>query len=100
MVKQHKGTIVCRCEEATDEEIFRAIKLGAKNLDDVKRMTRAGMGLCQGKTCRELISRILSNSLGKKLEEINNGSYRCPVRPLHVNKIREKYIKTKGGDDK
>ncbi|MCD3327522.1 NAD(P)/FAD-dependent oxidoreductase, partial [Clostridium botulinum D/C] len=40
------GKIVCRCETVTEGEIINAIRrpLGAKDLDGIKRRTRAGMG--------------------------------------------------------
>ena len=44
--------IICRCEEITYGEIKQAIRDGATTLDGIKRVTRAGKGLCQGRTCR------------------------------------------------
>ena len=42
--------IVCRCEEITVREIRKAIREnGADSVKSVKNITRAGMGLCQGK---------------------------------------------------
>lgn len=52
--------IVCRCQDVTEDEIVEAIKkFGLKSVDEVKRVTRAGMGHCQGKTCRKLVEAIL-----------------------------------------
>ena len=42
--------IICRCEEITYGEIKQAIRDGATTLDGIKRVTRAGKGLCQGRT--------------------------------------------------
>ena len=50
--------IICRCEEITYGEIKQAIRDGATTLDGIKRVTRAGKGLCQGRTCRTLITQI------------------------------------------
>ncbi|WP_392485991.1 NAD(P)/FAD-dependent oxidoreductase [Haloimpatiens sp. FM7315] len=60
------GNIVCRCETVTEGEIVEAIKrpLGAKNLDGVKRRTRAGMGRCQSGFCSTKIVDILARELG------------------------------------
>ena len=44
--------IICRCEEITEDEIIKSINDGASTVDEVKKFTRAGMGLCQGRTCR------------------------------------------------
>ena len=77
--------IICRCEEITLGEIKKAIREGAHDTDAVKRMTRAGMGLCQSKTCYNLIARIISKETGKKLSEINPFTTRPPVRPIKIN---------------
>jgi len=74
--------IVCRCEEVTVGEIRKAIAEGAVDLSGIKRRTRAGMGLCQGRTCESLIQRILAEELGKKVAEILPGSARPPVVPV------------------
>ncbi|NLC33000.1 MAG: NAD(P)/FAD-dependent oxidoreductase, partial [Clostridiales bacterium] len=44
------GQIICRCEMVTEAEVRQSIRqsVGAKNIDGVKRRTRAGMGRCQG----------------------------------------------------
>ncbi|HWQ42581.1 MAG TPA: (2Fe-2S)-binding protein [Desulfosporosinus sp.] len=74
--------LVCRCEEITDEEIRKAIKEGANSVTGIKRRTRAGMGLCQGKTCQKLVERILTQETGRTLQEILPSSDRPPVRPI------------------
>jgi len=76
--------IICRCEEITLGEIKKAIRKGAHDADSVKRMTRAGMGLCQNKTCYNLIAGIISKKTGKKLYEIIPFTSRPPVRPIKI----------------
>ncbi|MBS7658988.1 MAG: (2Fe-2S)-binding protein [Candidatus Bathyarchaeia archaeon] len=77
-----KRKIICRCEEVTEDEILEAIKDGALNLDAIKRMTRAGMGLCQGRTCSRLIEEILHRTIGIPYEEIILITPRAPLRPI------------------
>ena len=74
--------IVCRCEEITVGEIRQAIALGAKDVVGVKRRTRAGMGLCQGRTCEKMVQQIISQELGLAPEETGSSSVRPPVRPV------------------
>lgn len=64
--------IVCRCETVTEGEIRDAIRApaGAVDLDGVKRRTRAGMGRCQGGFCGSRVMEILSEELGKPINEI------------------------------
>jgi len=76
--------IICRCEEITKGAIKDAIGNGMQTLNGIKRITRAGMGLCQGQTCQRLVSRILAEELGLSLAEIEPTTARGPVRPLKL----------------
>ena len=77
-----ENLIVCRCEDITDDEIRQAIREGADNVDAIKRRTRAGMGLCQSRTCFRLVSGILADETGKPIEAINPITARIPIRPV------------------
>ncbi|MCY3959433.1 MAG: NAD(P)/FAD-dependent oxidoreductase [Chloroflexi bacterium] len=93
----------CRCEEVTRAEIIglrpprflgrgseaasrRSLRTQARanpvNADQVKRLTRAGMGHCQGRLCREQVSLLLAEESGADIADIPCMSYRPPVRPL------------------
>ena len=62
--------IICRCEEVTRAEINETIRQGVTRPNEVKRLTRAGMGLCQGKTCGRLMAGILSAKTHQPLHKI------------------------------
>ena len=85
--KGYEDMIICRCEEISLSEIKQAVRSGARDVDAVKRMTRAGMGLCQGKTCSRLVSRIIAQELGVPVETVRQATQRTPVRPVAANKI-------------
>jgi len=74
--------IVCRCEEVTLGEVRRAIREGAVDVAGVKRRTRAGMGLCQGRTCEKIIARVLASELGVTPERLMPDTVRPPVVTL------------------
>jgi len=74
--------LICRCEEVSQEEILEAISEGARTVNEVKRRTRAGMGLCQGKTCCRLVTQILARQMGRPVGEIVPSTFRPPVRPI------------------
>jgi NAD(P)H-nitrite reductase large subunit len=82
--KAENDLIICRCEEVTRGEILQAIAEGARTLIEIKWRTRAGMGLCQSKTCRRLVSQILAEQTGQTMAEINPATYRPPVRPVEL----------------
>jgi bacterioferritin-associated ferredoxin len=81
--------LVCRCEEVTEEEVRNVIRAGARTVDDVKRATRAGMGLCQSKTCYINIARIIHEELGTPMAEIKPVRIRIPVRPVAADVLSE-----------
>lgn len=66
------GRIICRCESITEGEIIDAIKApaGARDVDGVKRRTRAGMGRCQGGFCGSKVVEILARELGCSINDI------------------------------
>ncbi len=66
------GNVVCRCEVVTEGEIVEAIRRvpGARDMDGIKRRTRAGMGRCQAGFCTPKIMEILARELGVSQTEI------------------------------
>ena len=74
IIKKDKayGKIVCRCEGVTEGEILEAIRTEPKprDMDGVKRRTRAQMGRCQGGFCTPHIIKLLSEELGVPCEEV------------------------------
>lgn len=81
--------IICRCEEITVEEIMEAIRNGADSLDAVKKATRAGMGFCQGRTCKRLIARMLACYYEMPVDRFLPGSLRLPVTPVKLSLLAE-----------
>lgn len=79
--------LVCRCEEVTLGEIKEAIRQGARDVTGVKRRVRAGMGLCQGRTCEKLVQQILCQELGITPKETGSSTARPPVRPISFGEL-------------
>jgi Pyridine nucleotide-disulphide oxidoreductase/Sarcosine oxidase A3 domain len=97
---------ICQCEEVTRRELVelrpprylnwgssqmqaRSLETLAKdgpiNQDQVKRLTRAGMGPCQGRRCREQVQMLLAATANVAVSDIPLASYRAPVRPLPLS---------------
>ena len=64
------GNIVCRCENVSEAEIVRAIKLGHTTLDGIKYFTRTQMGRCQGGFCTYKIIKIIMRETGLSFDKI------------------------------
>jgi hypothetical protein len=58
---------------------------GPVNADQIKRLTRAGMGPCQGRRCREQVALLLAEAGDVPVDAIPLASYRPPVRPLPLS---------------
>jgi len=93
-------TVVCRCEEVTLGEIRHAVAEGATSANEVKGLTRAGMGNCQGRICGELVARIIAaetSSPGGDAGAIHAGAIeaagiftaRSPVHPLPLDALAD-----------
>ncbi|MHA1466421.1 MAG: (2Fe-2S)-binding protein, partial [Candidatus Heimdallarchaeaceae archaeon] len=71
--------IICRCERVTAGEIRAYINKGIKDMNELKSVTKVGMGACGGKTCAKMIERLFREE-GIPYEEVTT----FVQRPLFV----------------
>lgn len=67
--------IVCRCERVNAGEIRSLIRQGIRDFNEIKTITRAGMGACGAKTCTSIIKRIFREE-GIAEEEVTDQTKR------------------------
>ena len=82
------GHIICRCEGVSEGEILAAIRQNPRprDLDGVKRRTRAQMGRCQGGFCSPYIVELLAQEMNIPYEEVTkNGG----ASFINVQKTKE-----------
>lgn len=92
-------TIVCQCEEVTRADLltvqpprYLAHPIPPRDLidvahpDQVKRLTRAGMGQCQGRRCRSQVACLLAEATGGVVPV---ASFRAPVRPIPLRVLAD-----------
>ena len=102
-------TVVCQCEEMTLADLTgvqpphyltrgpamqaRSLRTlladGPPNQDQVKRLTRMGMGQCQGRRCRDSVAMILAMQSQTELAALPLATHRAPVRPLPLKVIAD-----------
>ena len=75
-------TIVCRCEEITLGEIKAALTEEIRDLNELKRMTRMGMGSCQGRMCAPFVQEMLAREGRVSPAGIGSLNPRPPIRPV------------------
>lgn len=64
-----RSIIICRCSDVTLERLRDLIESGYTTFDEIKRITRMGMGSCQGKTCTQLVMREIATVTGKAISD-------------------------------
>lgn len=83
----HDDTIICRCEEVRWGDIRDAVEHGLLDPGDIRKYTRAGMGSCQGRTCRRLLMQQLKQMTGKDLSLDNTLRPRIPIQSMTVGEL-------------
>jgi thioredoxin reductase len=104
------SVIVCQCEEVSRAALIGvkhpaylgpvsagmarrdAVTLAADgpiNQDQIKRLTRACMGPCQARRCREQVAMTLALVTETPLSAIPLAGYRAPVRPLPLKVLAD-----------
>jgi NAD(P)H-nitrite reductase large subunit len=82
-----KTTIICRCEEISCEEVEEVIEHGARTFDDIKRLTRCGMGPCQAKICTSLVANVIHEKTGSPFNQIPLPRMRMPLSPIKIETL-------------
>ncbi len=86
MREKHEPVFTCRCYEVQAHEIDDAIARGAATVNDVKRMTRVAMGLCQGAFCvPEIIDKLVES--GQPRASIAPMTSRPPARIVSLREL-------------
>ena len=80
-------TIICRCEDVTLEDLQHLLERGYTSPDELKRVSRCGMGPCQGKTCRELVVAEIARYLSKDPGDVALPTFRPPTKPVKLGLI-------------
>lgn len=82
-----KDVIICRCEDLTREEVRKLIAAGYTTVEEIKRVSRCGMGPCQGKTCHQLLVREIAELTGKDPGEIAPAKARPPIQGIKLGTL-------------
>jgi len=82
-------TIICRCEEVNLKTISDILEGGACHLEKIKKLSRVGMGRCQGRFCYPTLLGILSRTLSPDELCKQDFSVRPPVKPIPLKLLFE-----------
>ena len=84
-------TVVCRCEDVTRGDLLRALDGDAPptSASALKLLTRAGMGLCQGRGCEVPVLRLMAERKGTGVTPRDGFTPRFPVRAVPIGSIAD-----------
>ncbi len=80
-------THVCRCEGVTRRAVEQALADGAGHVGTIKRVTRAGMGPCQGRYCGPVIAAMAAPHTGEPPGELSGFAPSPPVKPVEIGAL-------------
>lgn len=69
------------------EEVEDALDRGIDDPEELKRVLHVGMGSCQGRTCGQLVTRILAEKTRKPVSEISRTKQRPPLVSIPIRQI-------------
>lgn len=84
-----ENTIICRCSDVTLKQVRDLIKEGYVTYEEIKRITRVGMGPCQGKTCGQMVMREIAMATGQNIKDVKFQNNRPPIVGVKLGLIKE-----------
>lgn len=86
-IPQDDKTVVCRCEEKTVAQLRKGFEQGARGPNELKGLTRCGMGPCQGRQCGHTISELLALWRNDPVADVGYYRMRSPMRLLNLEEL-------------
>ena len=90
-------TVICRCEEVTAGEIRRFIG-ASEDPNYAKSLTRASMGLCQGRNCSRTVSWLVAKETNQDPVKIMSLNARPPAKPVPLGAVADTEASPMRGD--
>jgi bacterioferritin-associated ferredoxin len=87
LAKPDDETLICRCEEISAGVVREAIRGGHHDTNQIKFLTRCGMGPCQGRQCDNAVSQLVAHELNVDMMAAGGYRIRPPIRPLTIAQL-------------
>jgi len=88
--------IVCRCESVTAGTLRHLIDDGVGELNSLKRLSRAGMGLCQGRYCHRSLARLIGEAAAGDTSSPQSFTPRNPIKPVTIADVADEKPEWRG----
>ena len=77
-------SVICRCLNVTKTELFSELTSEVHSAGSIKRITRAGMGKCQGRYCSPVIQELLALHNSEAANEYSGFAPQVPIKPTPI----------------
>jgi bacterioferritin-associated ferredoxin len=91
-------TVLCRCENVTVGDIKKIVSEGVTDLNEVKAITRCGMGPCQGRMCGPVLGEIVAAELETRVPVTGLLTIRPPLKQIPLEEVAAMDIVADGVD--
>ena len=93
-------TIICRCEEVTLAQLTSRLEPWLATAGSIKRVTRAGMGKCQGRYCSPVLIELAARNLGTGPNEYSGFVGQPPYLPVAIAALADVSAYSSCGESK
>jgi thioredoxin reductase/bacterioferritin-associated ferredoxin len=91
-------TILCRCENISIGDVRAIVRQGVTDLNEVKAITRCGMGPCQGRMCGPALGEIVAAELNCSIPRAGLLTIRPPLKQIPLEEVAAMDIAADGVD--
>ncbi len=82
-------TVLCRCENIKVKDVRKAVGEGVRDVNELKIVTRCGMGPCQGRMCGPALAEIMGAELSLSPDKVGMMTIRPPLKPIPLEEVAE-----------
>lgn len=92
------STVLCRCENVTVGDVRKVVGEGVTDLNEVKTISRCGMGPCQGRMCGPALGEIVAAERETTVPAVGLLKIRPPLKPISLGEVAAMDIVAGGVD--
>jgi thioredoxin reductase len=85
--------VVCRCEGTTAGDIRSIVDFVGPDLGACKRLSRAGMGICQGRMCMYAVENLIADHANVPPTDVVGMTQRNPIKPVQIGDLIRSHAK-------
>ncbi|MDA2981856.1 MAG: FAD-dependent oxidoreductase [Actinomycetota bacterium] len=82
-----EDTVVCRCLSISYAQVKAGISEDTLSAGASKRISRVGMGRCQGRYCSPVIQKLISENSGYDISERSGFAPQIPIKPVEIGVV-------------